>query len=103
MEIVDEAAITSGRHEHDGHDQTVKKATSADTGHNDVNTDTIISQTSTITCLASSIGATVRTPALWESSLLSVHEVDECRASRQRASSNHYLCDNIRGHNKDRK
>ena len=102
-EIPDQAVITSGRHEHDGHGQTVENSPSAKTDHDDVSTGAIIPQTSNITSLASSTGATVGTPALWESCPPSGSEVDECRASRKRAPSNHYLSDNIRGHSKDTK
>ena len=87
MEIPDRAVITSGRHEHG---QAVENFTSANTDHDDVNTGAIIPRTSNITSLASSTGVTVGTPVLWESCPPSGSEVDECRASRKRAPSNHY-------------
>ena len=81
----------------------VRLFTSANTDHDDVNTGDIILQTSNITSLASSTGAIVGTPALWESCPPSGSEVDECRATCEGALSNHYLSDNIRGHSKDTK
>ena len=82
MEIRDQAVITSGRHERGGHGQAVENSTGANTDRDDVSTGAIIPQASNITSLALSTGATVGTPALWESCLPSGSEVDECRASR---------------------